>query len=130
MRLTKGKMTSTFFFDTYALIEIGKDNPHYELYREDVNILLSMLNLMELAYFLLREHRDDEIDEVMSRLSKFAVPYTKEILVAAVKMKYRYHKERLSYVDCIGYMLAKQHRAKFLTGDSKFKDKENVAFVK
>lgn len=122
-------MNNTFFFDTYALIEIGKDNPHYELYRKDVNILLSMLNLMELAYFLLREHRDDEIDEVVSRLSKFVIPYTKEILVTAAKMKYCYKKEKLSYVDCIGYLLAKQHRVKFLTGDSKFKDKENVKFV-
>ena len=124
------KMSKAFFFDTYALIEIGKNNPHYAIYKEDVRMILSVLNLMELAYFLLREKRENEIDEIFSNLIKFAVPYNKEILINAAKMKYEYKKERLSYVDCIGYFLAKKYCVKFLTGDQKFKDKDNVEFAK
>ena len=38
--------------------------------------------------------------------------------------------EKLSFIDCIGYYLAKKNKAKFLTGDEKFKNMENVEFVK
>lgn len=124
------KMNRTFFFDTYALIEIGKNNPQYEQYKENVNMILCMLNLMELAYFLLREKRENEIEEIFSKLIRFVVPYNKDILINAVKMKFKYKKEKLSYIDCIGYFLSKKHGVKFLTGDEKFKDKENVEFVK
>lgn len=123
-------MSRAFFFDTYALIEIGKNNPRYELYKENIKMIISMLNLMELSYFLLREKRENEVQEIFSRLIKFTVPYDKEILISAVKMKYQHKIERLSYVDCIGYFLAKKYGVKFLTGDSKFKDKENVELVK
>ena len=121
---------NTFFFDTYALIELGKRNPHYEPYSKNVRIVLSQLNLMELSYFLLREKRAHEIDEIFSFLSRFTVPYTKEILIEAAKMKYAFRKERLSYVDCIGYLIAQKHQVKFLTGDGKFEHKENVEFVR
>ena len=126
----KAKMTKPFFFDTYALIEIGKNNPRYEPYKESVKIFLSMLNLMELAYFLIRENRESEIEEIFNNLSKFAISYNKEILVNTAKMKHQYRKEKLSYIDCIGYFMAKQQNIKFLTGDEKFRDKKNVEFVK
>ena len=126
----KGKMTKSLFFDTYALIEIGKNNPNYESYKKDVKIFISMLNLMELAYFLLRENRESEIEEIFNNLSKFAISYNKEILVNTAKMKHQYRKEKLSYIDCIGYFMAKQQNIKFLTGDEKFRDKKNVEFVK
>ena len=125
-----GKMTKSFFFDTYALIEIGKNNPNYEFYKKDVKIFVSMLNIMELAYFLIRENKENEIEDIFNNLSKFAISYNKEILISATKMKHQYKKEKLSYIDCIGYFLAKQQNIKFLTGDEKFRDKKNVEFVK
>jgi len=39
-------------------------------------------------------------------------------------------KRNLSYVDCIGYIIAKQRNIKFLTGDKEFEYMENVEFVK
>ena len=123
-------MTSTFFFDTYALIEIGKNNPNYEPYKKNVKIFISMLNLMELAFFLIKEKREEEIEEIFNKLSRFAISYNKEILVGAAKMKHQYNKEKLSYIDCIGYLLARQQKIKFLTGDEKFRNKKDVEFVK
>lgn len=123
-------MNESFFFDTYALIEVGKNNPNYEPYKEDVKIFLSMLNLIELAYFLIREGRENEIEEVFDKLSRFSISYDKDVLVNAAKMKHKYKKEKLSYIDCIGYHLAKKHGCKFLTGDKKFRNKKNVEFVK
>ena len=119
-----------FFFDTYALVEIAKSNPHYEKYKEGVGILINSLNLMEFAYFLIREKREKEIKEFFEVLSKFNVDYDNEILIESAKMKFKFIHEKLSFVDCIGYALAKKHNAKFLTGDEKFRDKDNVEFVK
>ena len=126
----KENMTKTFFFDTYALIELGKNNPSYNNYKEDVKILLTELNLLELTYFLLREGKENEVKDIFEKLSRFSVSYDKDVLVSAAKMKFKYKREKLSFVDCIGYELAKRHGCKFLTGDEKFKDKKNVEFVK
>src|SRR3989344_907661 len=122
-------MSSKFFFDTYALVEIGKGNPNYLKFRENVGMVLTKLNLLEYSYFLIREKREKEIEEVFLHLSPFCVDYGDEVLVDAAKMKFHFVKEKLSFVDCIGYFLAKKHGVKFLTGDEKFKGKDNVEFV-
>ncbi len=122
-------MSEGFFFDTYALIEISKGNPNYDDFKGKVNMMLNSLNLLEYAYYLLRENKENKIKETFEQLSKFSVEYDNDILTKAARMKFRYKQEKLSFVDCIGYQLAKKYCFKFLTGDSKFKGKENVEFV-
>ena len=119
-----------YFFDTYALIEIYKGNSSYEKYKSGIQLILTKLNLLEYSYFLKRENKSKEIDEIFNQLNKFCIGYDDEILKKAAEMKFRYRKEKLSFVDCIGYELAKKHNCRFLTGDSKFKNKKNVEFVK
>jgi predicted nucleic acid-binding protein len=123
-------MTEKLFFDTYALVEVSKGNPNYIKYKEGLKILLNKLNLMEFSYFLIREGCESEIKEFLEELLRFNVEYDDKILVESAKMKFKFSKEKLSFIDCIGYNLAKKHGAKFLTGDEKFKDKDNVEFVK
>jgi predicted nucleic acid-binding protein len=50
----------------------------------------------------------------------------------AMKLRLALEKKKLdiSYVDALGYYLAKKHGVKFLTGDRHFKDLDNVEFVK
>ena len=123
-------MTKKFFFDTYALIEIGNSNPNYEAYKEDIVILLSKLNLLEFSYYLFREKRESEIQGIFDNYLKHAVDYDRDVLIKAASMKFTHLKERLSFIDCIGYIMAKKHDVKFLTGDEKFRNMENVEFVK
>ena len=123
-------MSKLFYFDTYALVEIYKGNSNYEKYSKDIGMTLHKFNILEYVYFLLREKRNENLEEVFSELNAFAVDVENEILIEAAEMKHKYMKERLSFVDCIGYVLAKKHGVKFLTGDAKFKNKENVEFVK
>lgn len=122
-------MTS-YFFDTYALIELGKASPNYQRYLRGAKVLTNKLNLMELAYYLKRENRDSEVAAMFSSLSRYHVEATDSAFLSAAAMKFRYRKRRLSYIDCIGYAIAKENGAKFLTGDEKFGDIENVEFVK
>lgn len=123
-------MAKRFYFDTYALIEIGKGAPKYKDYREGIVILLNKLNLLELSYYLAKQGRKDEAKEIFDKYSKYNVDYDNEVLVEAAKMKFKFLKERLSFIDCIGYLLAKKNNAKFLTGDERFRNKDNVEFVK
>ena len=123
-------MAKKFFFDTYALIEIGNANPKFEPYKEDVVILLNKLNLLEFSYYLLREKRESEIKAMFDNHLKHNIDYDQEILIKAAEMKFKYLKERLSFIDCIGYLIAKKHNIKFLTGDEKFRKMDNVEFVK
>jgi len=123
-------MTRILFYDTYALIEIYKNSPNYEKYKEVSKILLNKLNLLEFSYFLIRENKRNEVQDIFKRLLRFNVDYDEEVLIEAAEMKFKLLKQRLSFVDCIGYILAKRHNAKFLTGDENFRNMENVEFVK
>ena len=123
-------MIKRFYFDTYALIEIGNGNPKYEPYREDVMIILSKLNLLEFSYYLFKEKKENDIKEIFERYLKYDVDYDQETIIKSAEMKLKFLKERLSFIDCIGYFLAKKHNAKFLTGDEKFRNMDNVEFVK
>ncbi len=123
-------MIKKFYFDTYALVEIYKGNPNYEPYREEVEMILNELNILEYVHFLIREGRKENLVEVFKNLKRFAVDYEDDILIKAAEMKFKYKKDRISFVDCIGYLLARKNGARFLTGDGKFKGMENVEFVR
>lgn len=123
-------MSERFYFDTYALVEIFKGNPNYEKYKKDIYLIINKLNLLEYAYFLIRNNKQNEIKEFFERFSGFNVDYDEEDLIKAALMKYQFKNQKLSFIDCIGYILAKKHKVKFLTGDEKFIGKENVEFVK
>ena len=46
----------TYFFDTYALYEIFNQNANYKKYSNNINIITTRLNLMELHYGLLLKY--------------------------------------------------------------------------
>ena len=122
-------MSKKFYFDTYALVEISKGNPQFDKYKSNY-MILSDLNLLEFYYYLIRVNKEDKIPEIFNELKKFLVIYDNDDLIKSAKMKFKHKQEKISFVDCIGYQLAKKHKARFLTGDEQFKNKENVEFVK
>ena len=123
-------MASAFYFDTYALVEITLGAEKYLKFREGVGIFTNKLNLMELAYFMLRIKHGDKIHSILTEYLRYNVEPSFNALVEAVKMKFLYKKHKLSYIDCLGYMIAKENKVKFLTGDEKFRNMDNVEFVK
>ncbi len=123
-------MARRFYLDTYAIIEMSRSNPHYAPYLKDAQFILNKLNLMEFAYFLMKVGEGKSAKAMFEEFARFHVEYDEDILLRAAEMKLASLKQRLSFVDCIGYVLAKEHGAKFLTGDEQFRHKENVEFVK
>ena len=118
------------FFDTYAFYELIKGNPNYKKFNVGFNILTTKLNLMELHYGLLRDEGEEIADEYYGKFLKFCVEIDDDTIKKANVFRLRNYKRNLSYVDCLGYVIAKKFNAMFLTGDDQFKDFDNVEFVK
>jgi len=120
----------TFFFDTYAFFEILKGNPNYQKYKNEVSMVTTKLNLMELHYGLLLSIGKEEADLRFDEYSYYTTEITDSVLKKATEFKAFHRKRNISYIDSIGYTIAKLVGIKFLTGDQQFKDLENVEFVK
>ncbi|MBN1385741.1 PIN domain-containing protein [Candidatus Woesearchaeota archaeon] len=119
----------TYFFDTYALMELVLLNKDY-LRFDNSGFITTRLNLMELHYGILRKYGEETADRLIESLMAYTSTVPKDVVVEANKFKYGHRKKRLSYVDCIGYIMAKRTGIKFLTGDKEFEGMENVEFVK
>lgn len=119
----------TFLADTYALVEIIKGNNNYKDFL-DYNLITTKLNIMELYYHCLRYHDQEVANRYLKLFFQFVVPISIDSIKMGMQFKLKYRKEKLSYIDCVGYALASELGIKFLTGDCKFEDKQNVEFVK
>ena len=122
-------MTKIFLADTYALIELLGGNPNYGAYLNHI-LITTKFNLIELYYHFLHDYDKKTADKYLELYSGFVIPITYSCIQRGMEFKLEHKKERVSYVDCIGYALALELRIKFLTGDEKFENKENVEFVK
>lgn len=120
----------TLFFDTYALIELLKGGKNYEQYKRNIGILCTKLNLMELHYAMLRDYGKENAEEAYQNFLPFAIDMSDDTIKKATSLKLMLRKRELSYVDCIGYVLARKNGFPFLTGDEQFRDLEGVEFVK
>jgi uncharacterized protein len=125
----KAMMNETLFCDSYAIIELIKGNKEYTKYT-DCNLITSEYNLVEVYYYLLRDFDEDTADRYFEEWSNFMINVPLEAIKKGMKIKLEHRKEKLSYVDCIGYAFSLQSDIMFLTGDAKFKNKIGVEFVK
>ncbi len=118
-----------YFFDTYALVEVVKGNPNYDSFSEN-SFVTTALNASEFYYFLLSNLAENKVDEIFKKFNFSYIEIDEESAIEAAKFRKKNYKRDLSYIDCLGYVLAKKKGFKFLTGDGFFKDIDNVEFVK
>ena len=118
-----------YFFDTYAFFEIINRNPNYSKCLK-VTGATTKLNLMELHYGLLKEYGRKFADEKYDSLESVTIEVDGTTIKQANEFRLENRKKKLSYIDCIGYVMAKTRNMKFLTGDKQFKNMENVEYVK
>lgn len=115
-----------YFFDTYAFLEILDGNKDYEKYRNSIKIT-TIFNLMELHLSLLRGAGNAYAKGVYHKLMRHVVPVYDKAIFDGNRLKLI--MKGASYVDCVGYAMARHHGIKFLTGDRLFKNMEGVEFV-
>ena len=123
-----------YFFDTYALHKISQGDSSYASYTKDVNIATTRLNLMELYYGYIARGEMDTAETLFGYFKQFCVRIDDETVKEAMRERSRLKKNtkgcNVSYVDCIGYIVARKLNLRFLTGDKEFEGLENVEFVK
>jgi len=117
-----------YFFDTYSLFEITNRNENYRKYFEE-EIITSTLNLAELFYGFLKEGKESLIPEWKGKIKKLISTIDIDTVTAAVAFKFHNRKKPFSFIDCMGYCLAKKLSLRFLTGDKEFDSMDNVEFV-
>ena len=66
------KLEDTYFFDTYALIEIVKGNVNYSKFKNS-KVVLSILNLAEFHYKILKDFNSKLADELISEYEGFLI---------------------------------------------------------
>lgn len=118
-----------YFFDSYAIIGIVKENPKYVPYSEE-DVVLSLFNMAEVYWSVLNDFGEAKAEEIYTKFRNNVVEIDDETLKEAVKFRKEYKKQDLSYTDCIGYIYAKRNNLKFLTGDGKFESLPFVEFMK
>jgi predicted nucleic acid-binding protein len=119
-----------YFADTYALFEFYKGSIHYRSFFRDNEILTTRLNLMELYYIVLLNQNEEKAEELFRASQSFIVEFTDDHVREACRFRFTQRGKNISYVDALGYIVAKNNHAKFLTGDGAFKGMENVEWVK
>ena len=120
----------TFFFDSYALIEVYEKNVNYEKYTK-ANAITSYFQVYEVYYSLIRNgYTKEEIKDFFEFLQSICIELKFEWIPKSVEFRKEYKKRDLSYADCLGYVIAKNLGIRFLTGDKEFENLPNVEFVK
>ncbi|MEK6874866.1 MAG: PIN domain-containing protein [Nanoarchaeota archaeon] len=120
----------SLFYDTYAILGILKGDPAYTGYTKSIHILTTIMNLYKAYFILLRERDTTAANIAIERFHQYCVPIYPQAIKEAARFKLAHSTDNISYVDAIGYVLAKHHHVQFLTGDKAFKNLPNVRFVK
>lgn len=118
-----------YFWDSFALVEITKNNSNYLPYSDEITVT-TFFNLVELYYSILKDFNEEMAKNVYYKFKDCIQDVSDEIIFEAMKFRKIHTRKNLSYIDCIGYVFALKNNLKFLTGDKEFEGMENVEFVK
>lgn len=118
-----------YFFDTYAVMEVAQGSESYRPYTS-CEAFICVLNLFEMYYSACRRWGLEAADKLMELYRESAVAFGEDVVKEGALMRLRHFRLNLSMADCIGYVLARRLRVKFLTGDRQFEGMPNVEFVK
>ncbi len=119
-----------FFADSYALIEYYKGTPHYVKCIDENEIVTTIMNLMELYYAALLFEGAEKAEQYFGSAQRLKIEFGEQHVKEACQFRFANRGKDISYVDALGYVVAKSNHAKFLTGDGAFKGMENVEWVK
>ena len=120
---------SSYFLDSYALIEIVNENGNYKKFGETINFT-GFMNLLEVHSAITREFGAEKADSIIDKFKELSIDIEINDVKEASKFKLKNAKKKFSYVDCISYAMAFNRKMKFVTGDREFEGVHSVEFVK
>ncbi len=120
---------TTFFYDSYAVIEYVLGNKRFVPYFDKHEGLITVFNLAEVYYAMILYKGEEVADDFLLQLRHCLVEVPDEVLRNAMQFRARNKELKLSYADCIGYQVALEKKIKFLTGDRQFQNLPNVEYL-
>ena len=115
--------------DTYALVEIYKSNPKFSNYLSS-DFIINDLTLSEFYLFLLREKDEKTADFWLKKLEVYSISVNRDILIEAIKFKYKNRNIKISFFDAVSYIFSIKNDYLFVTGDKEFENLPHVEFIK
>ncbi|MDO8741219.1 MAG: PIN domain-containing protein [Candidatus Woesearchaeota archaeon] len=128
-----------YIVDTYAFIEwFEKNNQNYKEYFDkklvEEGAYITPLILMELFFLIHRDKGEEKAKEFLKILNKYfkIIKVKQKTLIETSIFRSQMYKKsiKMSYVDCMSCVLAKELKLKILTGDEHFRSLPNVEFIK
>ena len=123
-------MANKIFYDSYVILEFLEGNNSFKVYFSEYDGITTLYNLMEVYYITLRDQGEDKARKVLDLLRPIIVYPAIEDVEESMKFKLENKHKKFSYTDCLGYIIARKNKIRFLTGDEGFKSMSNVEFVK
>ena len=115
--------------DSYALVEIREGNKKFEhLLSGDFQIV--DLTISEFYGLLYLRNGKETANKWIIKLRQMCVSASLETLIKAREFKIQNPKKDLSFIDCVGYIYAKDKGYVFVTGDKEFQNLPNVEYIK
>ena len=120
----------TVFFDTFALVEFLAGNEETRKHGA-LGFVTTKWNLAELLVLDVRDFGEKTANRNFRRLLGAAVREEDADLIAAARMKVSHavRGRRFSFVDCLGFCVARRLKMRFVTGDEAFKGVPGVLFL-
>jgi len=109
------------------------EDPRFRPYFRAGRGVTTWLQLMETYCVLLRNGKTvAEAGEVTSSFEGHLLDFSFRDVQAAMTLRLAWHRrrKRISYVDALGYHLARERGLKFLTGDPEFRGAPGVTFMR
>ena len=127
--MTEGRV---FFYDSYAVLAYVSGEKAYDRYFNEQSGALTKLNLMEIYFRAAKLHGHKAARQIIDRFSKYLIDFEIDDIAGSMKLREELMKKRMdiSYVDALGYYLARKMQIPFLTGDRHFRELDGVKFVK
>jgi uncharacterized protein len=123
---------SSFFADSYALIEMLKGNENFQSFQSE-QLITTEFNICEVGFAVCREYPADANRVLRAVRNMVVIQETRDedYCSGAVRRKEASgYGKKLSTIDCVGYSVANRLNIPFLTGDREFADMDNVQFVR
>jgi len=123
---------SSYFADSYALIEMIKGNENYRPFQSE-RLVTTEFNICEVGFAVCRDYPANApgVLETLRKMVILQATRDDDYCSGAARRKQASMEgKKLSTIDCVGYSVANRLDIPFLTGDREFAGMENVEFVR
>jgi uncharacterized protein len=123
---------SSYFADSYALIEMLKGNKNYQVFQSE-RLITTEFNICEVGFAVCRDYPENasHVLKAVRKMVTLNATRDEDYCSGAARRKEASGQgKKLSTIDCVGYSVANRLNILFLTGDREFADMDNVQFVR